>query len=315
VSRFSHKVLAISDRQGHRGPIIDRVNDFDIVDCEACGFRHVLQLPTPEALKAAYSESYYRDEKPTYLARAQEDAAWQQLAWDDRLSLFEELLERDPSRPFSVLDIGCGPGWFLKAAADRGWKSQGVEPSRQAAAHAQSLGLDILNIMFDEAHAAQADRADVVHLNNMLEHVADPIGLLKLAIARAWPGGLVCVGVPNDYNGLQEAVRAGGAAPWWLAPPHHLNYFDFDSLSALLSKLGLEVMESLTSFPMELFLLMGENYVGNDTLGRSCHARRKQFDLSLEQAGLGHVRRKLYGALAKAGLGREAIIIARKPLA
>ena len=125
----------------------------------------------------------------------------------------------------------------------------------------------------------------------------------------------MCVGVPNDYNGLQEAVRAGGAAPWWLAPPHHLNYFDFDSLSALLSKLGLEVMESLTSFPMELFLLMGENYVGNDTLGRSCHARRKQFDLSLEQAGLGHVRRKLYGALAKAGLGREAIIIARKPMA
>lgn len=315
MSGSSHKVLAIADRKGHRGPVIDRVQGYDIIDCEACRFRHVLQLPTPEELKAAYSESYYRDEKPTYLARAQEDAEWQQLAWQDRLSLFEDLLERDPSRPFSVLDIGCGPGWFLKAAADRGWKTQGIEPSRQAATHAQSLGLDILNIMFDESTAARAECADVVHLNNMLEHVADPVGLLKLAIARTWPGGLVCVGVPNDYNGLQEAVRAGGSAPWWLAPPHHLNYFDFASLSALLSRLDLDVMESLTSFPMELFLLMGENYVGNDALGRSCHARRKQFDLSLERAGLGHVRRKLYGALAKAGLGREAIIVARKKTA
>jgi hypothetical protein len=52
----------------------------------------------------------------------------------------------------------------------------------------------------------------------------------------------------------------------------------------------------------------------NDALGRECHTRRKRFDLSLEKAGLGHVRRKLYGALAKAGLGREAIIVARKKL-
>ena len=314
MSAFSHHALAIGERDGHRGEIIDRVNGYDIVNCHACGFRHVLQLPTADELRAAYSESYYANEKPTYVARAQEDAEWQRLAWQDRLSLFEDLLERDPTRPFSVLDIGCGPGWFLKTASDRGWKAQGIEPSRQAAAFAQSLGLDILNVMFDEATAVRADHADVVHLNNMLEHVADPIGLLKLAISRVWPGGLVCVGVPNDYNGLQEAVRAGGSAPWWLAPPHHLNYFDFSTLSGLLERLGLEVMDAMTSFPMELFLLMGENYVGNDALGRECHTRRKRFDLSLEKAGLGHVRRKLYGALAKAGLGREAIIVARKKL-
>jgi hypothetical protein len=37
--------------------------------------------------------------------------------------------------------------------------------------------------------------------------------------------------------------------------------------------------------------------------------------LALEKAGLGDVRRKLYGALAKDGIGREAIIVARKPRA
>jgi hypothetical protein len=123
---------------------------------------------------------------------------------------------------------------------------------------------------------------------------------------------LICVGVPNDYNALQQAARAGGTQPWWLVPPHHLNYFDFTSLETLLKRVGLDVIETLTSFPMELFLLMGDNYVGNDTLGRECHARRKHFDLALEKAGLGEVRRKLYGALAKAGIGREAIIVARK---
>lgn len=304
----------IADDGAHRGAVIDRVNAHDIIACEACGFRHVLPLPTREQLRAAYDEAYYRDEKPTYVARSREDAEWSRLAWDDRLSLFEDLLGKDGARPFSVLDIGCGPGWFLKAAQDRGWKTQGIEPSRQASEHARTLGPKVVNAMFDEKSAPTLDCADVVHLNNMLEHVADPISLLKLAIGRAWPGGLVCVGVPNDYNALQEAARAGGTAPWWLAPPHHLNYFDFASLEALLKRLGLDIVETLTSFPMELFLLMGENYVGNDALGRDCHSRRKHFDLALENAGLGAVRRKLYGALAKAGIGREAIIVARKRL-
>lgn len=314
MTRAPQRSLDFGDA-AHRGPILDRVNGYDVVACEVCGFRHVLPLPTPAEQRAAYEEDYYRNEKPTYLTRAKEDAEWSALAWEDRLTLFEDLLRPDAVPHFSVLDIGCGPGWFLKAAVERGWKAQGIEPSRQAAEHAQSLGLNVANAMFDEATASHLDRVDVVHLNNMLEHVADPIALLKLAIARAWPGGLICVGVPNDYNALQEAARAGGAKPWWLAPPHHLNYFDFGSLERVLKRLDLEIVETLTSFPMELFLLMGENYVGDDSIGRACHLRRKQFDLALEKAGLADVRRKLYGALAKAGIGREAIIVARKPWA
>ncbi|MCE9522876.1 MAG: class I SAM-dependent methyltransferase [Alphaproteobacteria bacterium] len=295
----------------HRGAVIDRVNGYSIVACETCGFRHALPLPTPQEQSEAYTQAYYRDQKPTYVSRAREDAEWSRLGWDDRLSLFEDLLKKTNAQALSVLDIGCGPGWFLKAAADRGWKTQGIEPSQQAAEHASQLGLSVVNAMFDASTAPKLARNDVVHLNNMLEHVADPIGLLRLAIGRTWPGGLICVGVPNDYNAFQAAARASGTQPWWLVPPHHLNYFDFASLESLLKRVGLEIVETLTSFPMELFLLMGDNYVGNDAVGRECHARRKHFDLALEKAGLGDVRRKLYGALAKAGIGREAIIVAR----
>jgi 2-polyprenyl-3-methyl-5-hydroxy-6-metoxy-1,4-benzoquinol methylase len=295
----------------HRGSVIDRVNGYSIVACDTCGFRHVLPLPSPRDQREAYEEVYYRDDKPAYVSHARDDAEWSRLGWDDRLSLFEDLLEHDTTQDLGVLDIGCGPGWFLKAAADRGWKTQGIEPSTAAAQHARELGLDIVTAMFDETSAPKLERCDVVHLNNMLEHVADPIALLRLAVARAWPGGLICVGVPNDYNALQEAARASGAKAWWLAPPHHLNYFDFASLEALLERFGLEIVETLTSFPMELFLLMGDNYVADESVGRACHARRKQFDLALEKAGLGKVRRKLYAALAKAGIGREAIIVAR----
>ena len=63
---------------------------------------------------------------------------------------------------------------------------------------------------------------------------------------------------------------------------------------------------------MELFLLMGLDYTADPKLGRACHAQRKRFDLGLEAAGFKETRRAFYRALAHAGIGREAVVIAAK---
>ncbi len=99
---------------------------------------------------------------------------------------------------------------------------------------------------------------------------------------------------------------------WWVAPPHHLNYFNFDSLTRLLARSGFVAKARATSFPMEAFLMMGENYVNDPALGRACHNRRKKFDLAFEAAGLKETRRGFYRALAELGIGREAVVIAVK---
>ena len=61
-----------------------------------------------------------------------------------------------------------------------------------------------------------------------------------------------------------------------------------------------------------LFLLMGLDYTKDPALGRVCHKQRKMFDLGLESAGLKETRRAFYRALAHAGIGREALLIATK---
>lgn len=295
--------------QGHAGALLLRANGHDIIFCEKCGFRHAIPLPGQEDLDAAYRETYYAEEKPTYLAHAGEDAEWAALSHADRLSRFAALLGEGRRR---LLDIGSGPGFFLQSARQAGWQALGVEPSRQACAHAQGLGAKIVNAFFDPDSAARLGRFDAVHMNNVLEHVPDPAGLIGLAHGLLDPGGLICINVPNDFTEMQQAAQnAVGAGPWWAVPPHHLNYFDFPTLEALLTRLGFAVLERGTSFPMELFLLMGENYVGDPALGRACHAKRKRFDLMLERHG-GKARQNFYRALADAGIGREAVVIARK---
>ena len=307
----------------HNGPRIANAKNYDIIDCFTCGFRHVLPLPDPASLEREYRENYYSEEKPSFIAHAGEDQDWFELAQNDRLAIFERLLPASASSSEAggqknarrrLLDIGCGPGFFLKTAIARGWQGHGMEPSVQAAAHARSLGATVTEGFFNYESSLRLGRYDVVNLTNVLEHVPDAAQTLSRAASLLEPGGVLCVGVPNDFSLFQIAARTvADTGDWWLAPPHHLNYFDFESLEGAIEKLDLKLVERTTSFPMEAFVMMGDNYVGDPSLGRACHNKRKNFDLAFEKAGLTATRRDFYRAMAKLGIGREAVVIAVKP--
>lgn len=294
---------------GHAGRVVESAAGHDVIACALCGFHHVVPLPDAHAMEQDYAQSYYAETKPTYLKDAADDQAWARLTQDDRLDAIESALGGQGT----LIEIGSGPGFFLETAAERGWQAIGIEPSIQAAEFAAGRGLTVHNMPFAQAVQAGLPVADAIVATNVLEHVPDPIGMLELAHHALKPGGVLCLTVPNDFNPLQLVAQHGkGQAPWWVAPPHHLNYFDFDSLEGLVTRLGFRPVRRLTTFPMEAFLLMGDDYVRQPELGRPAHLKRKSFDLSFAAAGLDHVRRRLYAALADAGLGREATILAIK---
>lgn len=294
----------------HHGEVVDHINGFDVVACTECGFKHILPIPNAEKLEQIYRHDYYSTEKPLYIQRYQEDLEWWNLVYADRYDTFEALL---PSSRRSILDVGSGPGYFLLHGRDRGWRTTGVEPSKQAAAHSRELGLDIRELMLDERSARDLGRYDVIHLSEVLEHLPDPRAMVRLVRRLLNDDGLLCIAVPNDYSPFQLALReACGFAPWWVAPPHHINYFDFDTLQSLLRSEGFVIEKTEATFPIDLFLLMGDNYVGQDVLGRNCHQKRMQFEKNLRAAGQSNLKRKLYESLAKLGLGREAVVYARR---
>ena len=296
--------------QGHAGVALDTVNGFTVIDCDECRFRHIVPIPTPAELTHVYGHEYYSIEKPLYIERQLEDLEWWNLVYRERYEQFERLLG---DRRRRLLDVGSGPGFFLLHGQQRGWSVRGLEPSSQAAAHSRGLGLEITETFLSEATAAALGRYDVVHMNEVLEHIPDPRGLLRVVGGLLEPGGLVALMVPNDYNPFQAALRrACGFKPWWVAPPHHINYFDVESIQRLLGE-QFEVVSVDTSFPIDLFLLMGDNYVGNDELGRTCHAKRKMFELNLARAGMNQLKQELYRALAGLDLGRDVVVVARKP--
>ncbi len=93
-------------------------------------------------------------------------------------------------------------------------------------------------------------------------------------------------------------------------PRHHLNYFDFDSMKRILTRLGFKVKELMGTFPMEFFLLSGDNYISNSKLGRKCHSRRKTFEMNMYKKDT-DLLNSIYRTLGDQGIGRELVIIAR----
>lgn len=294
----------------HSGEILDQVNGFDVIDCRRCGFRHIMPIPQETELKEVYKHEYYTSEKPLYLERFRQDLDWWNQVYAERYETFESFLEKAQR---SLLEVGSGPGYFLLHGKIRGWQTLGVEPSAKAAAHSCELGVEVVEDFLTAQLAEQIGTFDVLHMYNVLEHVPDPVELLQLSHNLLNQQGLLCLSVPNDYSPFQTALQKGcDYSPWWLAPPHHINYFNFASLSALLERQGFEILLKEATFPIDLFLLMGENYVGNDSLGRKCHDMRMTFERNLAKAGMSQVKRNFYQALAASGLGREIVIYARR---
>ncbi|MFQ5479860.1 MAG: class I SAM-dependent methyltransferase [Thermodesulfobacteriota bacterium] len=291
----------------HWGLIIEEKEGYKVVDCLCCGFVHIDPIPGDRDMERIYVDEYFSKEKPEFIESVLEDLEWWDINYDERLGFMESRLGKHRRR---VLDIGCGPGFFLKRAAGRGWQCLGVEPSKLAAEYAAGLGLNVKNDFFEGNTLKKEGHAfDAVHISEVLEHVADPLHLLKEAHGLLGEGGIICAVAPNDYSPVQKVLRDSlGFNPYWLSVPHHINYFSFDSMKALIRKAGFTIAEVSATFPMDFFLLMGRNYVGDDKLGRSCHKMRKNLDTMLSTPELKTFKKEMYALMARHNIGRETII-------
>ena len=111
------------------------------------------------------------------------------------------------SKSKRVLDIGSGPGFFLKRAKRRGWDVLGIEPSLAACNYSKKHNIPTIQKFFYEVDIKQIGKFDAIHIFDVLEHVNDPISILKKSYSLLKRGGIIVVEVPNDFNPLQKLAQ------------------------------------------------------------------------------------------------------------
>lgn len=119
----------------------------------------------------------------------------------------------------SVLDLGCGPGTITVDLADRVAPGRvvGVDAAAEVILKARALGESHPNAEFlvGDAYALDFpdDSFDLVHAHQMLQHVADPVAVLREMRRVAKPGGAVAAR-DVDYGGTVWYPPLPGLDQW-----------------------------------------------------------------------------------------------------
>ena len=286
----------------------------NIVKDSKFGFKRVEPIPTQEEVEKFYAQEFY-DANAKYfnnsallLQEEQSDffnARWKAI-YDEMESFFGNKISDK-----SVFDIGFGFAQALKYMKNKGLKVAGLEPSKEGVDYARENGINAIHCGIERLDLVK-DKSEVVLLLNVLEHLRKPEQtLLNIKEKVLTTDGMLVIEVPNDFNDFQIVADAEyDLDEWWVFPPNHINYFSHDSLQELLRGCGYKIIHCTSSFPLDMFLLFGDQYVGNPKLGRECHNKRVKFEQLMEKHGKAEKLKKFYNALSELNLGRSISVYA-----
>ncbi len=130
-----------------------------------------------------------------------------------------------------LLDVGASTGRFLVAAQRSGWEVEGVEIA--AAAAAAAAAVSGARVTAGSLRDVDGTGFAAVTAWEVLEHVADPAGLVREARRRLAPGGVLALSVPSWESPWTR--RSSDPSHW---PPFHLTFWSEAPLRFLLTRAG-----------------------------------------------------------------------------
>jgi len=173
-------------------------------------------------------------------------------------------IERTPAiPPGRLLEIGCGSGAYLHTMENLGWEVEGIEISSQAGSLAQKNGLKV-HIGPLETAPDPREPYDMIVGWHTLEHLHDPVRVLKSMLGWLKEGGVLVLGMPNAASLEFHLFKTNWYA---LQLPTHLYHFTPGTLGRLLSEAGWEVTKvlherNISNLMVSTGYLLGE-HLGN----------------------------------------------------
>lgn len=159
---------------------------------------------------------------------------------------FEKIQEFADGRTLRVLEVGCSSGYFGGALVTQGHEVWGVEPYEEAAKKASEI-LHRVHIGFIEDFFInnQDERFDAIVFGDVLEHLTDPVGVLRQSQKFLTNGGIVIASIPNIAHFSIRAMMLEGRWEYsdlGILDRTHLKFFTRDSLVDLFAESGYKVL-------------------------------------------------------------------------
>lgn len=212
-------------------PPVEHVDAYRMYHCGSCDLVWAEPLQTPGAQWYAGNVEYHR------ILLLGLDA----LQWNHR-----QFLRDLPLSGGRLLDVGCGSGQFLAAAARHGYRVSGLDFNPVAMETARRrYGLPDLfcGTLEDFCGSRPEAQFEVITAFEVLEHLDNPKGFLRRTHGLLVPGGYLALSVP--FRDRWPRIRS---LDLWDAPPHHFTRWSRKAIVGALSEAGFRVVRVATGW-------------------------------------------------------------------
>lgn len=204
-----------------------------------------------------------------------------------------------------LLDVGCGSGEFLVKMRELGWDVLGVEPDPEAArVTRERFGLPVIVAPLEEAGLLN-NSFDAITMHHVIEHVHDPIAILRECARLLKPGGKLVVITPNIASLGHQLFQTA----WYgLDPPRHLNLFSPRTLHTCSERAGLKIARLDTRAFLAKGVWYGSRLIQRDGVRPGGSPTGISFGLQLEGLAFRLIESALHPFLPL--LGEEVVTVA-----
>lgn len=222
--------------RAHEG--VTAYREWGVRRCAECSMLFVSPRPEASATDAIYDEAYFtgnsafgnRSEPGGYQAGGSGYAshARELVRWVASLTGLSS---------GQWLDMGCGPGYLVKAAKDHGFATVGADVSAAACRWGREcLSLDLRQASAESIATVFPPGFNVITMVDLLSHLRRTSAALEQAFALLAPSGYLFAGPFELGAGPDSTGDALDVSDWGI--PEHLGFPNEQSMTHLLSRLG-----------------------------------------------------------------------------
>ena len=197
-----------------------KIRNYEIYKCKVCGFGFTNNLKEQIG-------DYHRD-----IEYFEEENLFKNI-FLKRIKIISKFVKPHAK----ILEVGCSNGLMLSLFKERGYEVVGVEISSKAADFAEKRGVSIIRQSFEKINFSE--KFDVIIFNHTLEHLKDPIGVIKKAKNILKPKGILYIDLPN-FDSFSAKILKGR---WpFLLPDEHLWHFTEKAFIKIFKNLSFKIV-------------------------------------------------------------------------
>ncbi len=169
--------------------LVTKINSWSYFRCSSCPLVFLYPQPSVAELTTAYQD--YLPER-----RDQIQAWFRSL--EEVIQKSADLIE-ERVKAGRILDVGSGYGFFLNHMVQRGWRAEGIEISEPGRnyCHTHFPGIKIQSTPLPDPSIPDS-HFDAVTLFYVIEHLTDPLKVLREAYRLLRPGGVLLLRWPHS---------------------------------------------------------------------------------------------------------------------